>query len=326
MKRLIPLIILFAVILSSGCVLDKYPEIVVDDSDLSARTIQIDFPFKDNRVTGSIEVGLAEYYGAKSSDKTALLYGKDKDTEWEIKYYDAMTNDHALEDLYSKLIAFFDDYAIREGLTSDEYVELVTSFVQTIPYRTEEQNTRFPIETIVDNYGDCDDKSVLLAGILSRKGYDVALFNFGNHMTAAISDGVSYRMIETTDYAFVGEERDLTSFGVTSTTPRIFEIGEGTTPYYSVYKVETIKKAESELSAECDELYTKLNDLKTIIEEQESQLKTKYDASTYRKYSQNIDTYNSYVDSYNKKSDILLKINDEKYNLEDVYETVSSMT
>ena len=33
---------------------------------------------------------------------------------------------------------------------------------------------KFPIETVVDRARDCDDKSLLLAGLLSREGYSVA--------------------------------------------------------------------------------------------------------------------------------------------------------
>lgn len=325
MKIILPLIILLMIIFASGCVLDKYPEIAVDTSDLSTQDVLIDFPFKDTRVTGSININLAPYFGAKSSEKTAWLYGNEKDTKWEEKYYNAMTNDPALENLYRNLIIFFDGYSDSHSLSSDEYVEMVTSFVQTIPYKTEEQNTRFPIETVIDDYGDCDDKAVLLAGILSRKGYDAALFNFDIHMTAAISDGVSYRMIETTRYAFVSEEVDLSSFGVTAEVPRIYEIGEGTTPYTSIYKVDAVIKAENELAAECSGLLDKLESLKTVIENHESSLKQRYDASEYRKYSQNIDTYNSYVDSYKNKIDVLHRITDEKYNLGEIYEIVSSM-
>ena len=59
---------------------------------------------------------------------------------------------------------------------------LMTVFVQSLPYNTKsgvlDSPPRFPVETFVDGTGNCEDKSVLLPGLLSREGYDVVLFLF----------------------------------------------------------------------------------------------------------------------------------------------------
>ncbi len=68
----------------------------------------------------------------------------------------------------------------RQNLSDDEYLELIAVYVQSLRYETQEQNpAKFPIETVVDRAGDCDDKSLLFAGLLSREGYPVALLLFG---------------------------------------------------------------------------------------------------------------------------------------------------
>ncbi|MDO5843658.1 MAG: hypothetical protein Q4Q53_00735 [Methanocorpusculum sp.] len=325
--KILPLLI-FVILLtfSCGCVLDTYPSISEDGNDLSVKTIAIDFPYKDKEVTGFVELKLAPYSGAKLSKKTAVLYGKTKDSGWEEKYYDAMINDASLTDLYSRLIEFFDSYSAANSFDSDEYAEMVTSFVQTIPYRTEESNTRFPIETVVDNYGDCDDKSILLSGILSRKGYDVALLNFGNHMTAAINSSGSYKMIETTSYAYITEEVNLSEFNVETNVPKIYKIGEGMTPYYSEDKVDAVLKTYTSLLSDCAVLYSKISGLEKVIEDQKASLNERYDNELRIACNKNIDAYNSYVSQYKKKSEALSKLSLGRYNLEGAYEVVKGLS
>jgi len=75
------------------------------------------------------------------------------------------------------------------NLTDDEYHEMVTSFVQQIPHdNTTAGNPRYPVEVILDGKGDCDEKTLLLNGLLSREGYDVALIAFPSlsHVTSGI--------------------------------------------------------------------------------------------------------------------------------------------
>ena len=71
---------------------------------------------------------------------------------------------------------------------------------------------KFPIETYVDKSGDCADKSLLLAGILSREGYNVALLSFPkeSHMAVGVVcpgadyKNTGYAFVETTQLSFVG--------------------------------------------------------------------------------------------------------------------------
>lgn len=76
-----------------------------------------------------------------------------------------------MQNFYAKLLGVFDGYAKDHDLTSDEYVELLTTYVQNIPYKTVGAEVNFPIETVIENKGDCDDKSVLLTGLLAKSGY-----------------------------------------------------------------------------------------------------------------------------------------------------------
>jgi len=58
----------------------------------------------------------------------------------------------------------------------------ILTFVQNIPYVSDYPSTgfmdyyKFPLETLVEGGGDCEDKSILLATILTILGYDAILF------------------------------------------------------------------------------------------------------------------------------------------------------
>jgi transglutaminase-like putative cysteine protease len=46
---------------------------------------------------------------------------------------------------------------------------------------------KFPLETITDGAGDCEDTSILFAAIMSYMGYDTCLFLFTDHMAVGIA-------------------------------------------------------------------------------------------------------------------------------------------
>jgi hypothetical protein len=72
--------------------------------------------------------------------------------------------------------------------TYDE-VHFVLSFVQqAIRYQREEKEyPRYPVETLVDTIGDCEDFSILGAAILKVMGYDVALLFVPGHCALGVA-------------------------------------------------------------------------------------------------------------------------------------------
>jgi hypothetical protein len=76
-----------------------------------------------------------------------------------------------------------------------QYVEvcLALSFAQHFPYRLDQDSKgipdywRYPIETLVDGEGDCEDMSILAAAILRRMGHTVAIFTTDDHAALAVS-------------------------------------------------------------------------------------------------------------------------------------------
>ncbi len=81
----------------------------------------------------------------------------------------------------AKNSTFLDDIVRRLTDSSSslpEALRAVQSFVDSIDYATDLESTgvteyvRHPSETLVDGEGDCDDKAVLLAGLLSRPPFN----------------------------------------------------------------------------------------------------------------------------------------------------------
>lgn len=86
------------------------------------------------------------------------------------------------DDYYiSSMVQKINEAAIKEGFTESEKVNFVIAFVQSLPYTEDSVTTdwdeypRYPIETLFDRGGDCEDTSILVAALLDRMGYDVCL-------------------------------------------------------------------------------------------------------------------------------------------------------
>ena len=101
-----------------------------------------------------------------------------------------------MDDYYiSQMVQKINNVAINEGFTEAEKVNFVIAFVQNLPYTVDEVTTpwneypRYPIETLFERGGDCEDTTILTAALLDRMGYDVALLflSYENHVAVGIS-------------------------------------------------------------------------------------------------------------------------------------------
>ncbi|MCJ7571770.1 MAG: hypothetical protein MUO82_07825 [Candidatus Thermoplasmatota archaeon] len=116
----------------------------------------------------------------------------------------------SLDDVFfQKLASALSAEGVKLGFTNNQMVELAVLFVQTIPYSYDIDSTgckeypRYPIETLVDDTGDCEDHAILLTQLLSSMNYDaILLFYSGEsgeraHMAIGVADsgntyGTSY--------------------------------------------------------------------------------------------------------------------------------------
>ena len=109
-------------------------------------------------------------------------------------YYDEASafvtvGDPAVLEVATKLASI----ASARGFSQIERANFVLSFVQGIDYSYDNvsagQNEywRYPLETLYDQTGDCEDTSILYAAIMEVIGNDVVLFLLPGHMATGIS-------------------------------------------------------------------------------------------------------------------------------------------
>jgi hypothetical protein len=100
-------------------------------------------------------------------------------------YYRGKTHAISSDSDYSKFVTPDAVKPIAESIqnvTSDkryndeEFADAVLMLVHQIPYV--ESDVKYPVETIIDNSGDCDTLSLLAASIMKAGGLDVALFYY----------------------------------------------------------------------------------------------------------------------------------------------------
>ncbi len=125
------------------------------------------------------------------------------------------TDDKQIESLVGKL----QDVAQQEGYDSFQTISFAAALVQSLEYTSDSVTTgfdeypRFPVETLVDNGGDCEDTAILLASIIDAMGYGVVLIRFNEtstsvgHMAVGVKgeDGIygTYYSYEGNKYYYI---------------------------------------------------------------------------------------------------------------------------
>ena len=102
-------------------------------------------------------------------------------------------------------------------------LEYTIRFVQSISYKKDismgyDEYPKYPIETLYEGDGDCEDSSILLASILESLGYDVLLVYYPGHVAIAVKDNGSF---EGTYYSYKGKK-----YYYVETTSMGWKIGE----------------------------------------------------------------------------------------------------
>lgn len=90
----------------------------------------------------------------------------------------------------ASLIEELEKAAQAANLNVWEKLNLIAAFVQSIPYVPErEEYARYPLETLIDQKGDCEDSAILTAAILQQMSYPVVLLVFleEKHIAVGIS-------------------------------------------------------------------------------------------------------------------------------------------
>jgi hypothetical protein len=152
---------------------------------------------------------------------------------------------HPMDDkCIDKLAAEINRIAEKFSFDDRDKIHFVSTFVQNFQYTLDSETTlyedypRYPIETLIDMGGDCEDTAILLGSILDKMGYDIVLALFpqtknkrphygvgvaldGAYGTNWESNGEQYFYLETTR---VGWEVGAISGSWTNINPAIYEL------------------------------------------------------------------------------------------------------
>jgi hypothetical protein len=280
-----------------------YPSIRPVEVEGTYKDVGISFQFEGVNRSLSIPVNGTVYFGAQSAKKEAILTRDIPDSIFIPNYYLAFLNDPNQEEFYQKLLGGFRRIRATDSLDDDEYLELIAVAVQSLPYVTDGTLTapKFPIETYVDGRGDCDDKSLLLAGLLAREGYTVALLSFKpeNHMAVGVKGyqcdyrDTGYGYLETTNVTMVGVPTLQLDGGVNlSSVPFVIPVANGTRLYGRCQETLAIEKAlertesrDTALSKDLASLTARMSELRSL--------------GRFMEYNQILDQYNAVVKDYN---------------------------
>lgn len=129
------------------------------------------------------------------------------------------------DEFINTVVRKFNFIALAENLTEEEKINLVISYVQSLPYTVDSVTTafdeypRYPLETLIDNGGDCEDTSILAASLLKSMNYDIILIAPPEHMAVGVNidaygdywiyEGEKYFYLETTGEGWeIGEYPD----------------------------------------------------------------------------------------------------------------------
>ena len=135
-------------------------------------------------------------------------------------------NDLSVNDVARKL----DSLAKWQKFTSDQLLKLDASFVQhcivSIKGDGRALPPKFPYQTLLDGFGDCEDKSLLCYAIMDKQGYKVALARFPSHLAVGVGcspdlsekdSGFTY--LETTGFDLIGHLPHSNSIDLTFILP-----------------------------------------------------------------------------------------------------------
>ena len=191
---------------------DNPPPVITDSGDAYSIKYEWEFEGTTWKYNAEVPKSLYEYYSGKP--RTGNY------DEYVLNSYD----DELMQDIASFIMVTAD----AEGWGESYYVPFALSLVQSLPYKEDKITTgydeypRYPVETMVDNGGDCEDTSIFFTSIVREMGYGVSLLLLeeDKHMAAGVqistslidgwsenydltyytdSDGDIYAYCETTD-------------------------------------------------------------------------------------------------------------------------------
>ena len=123
--------------------------------------------------------------------QSSYLYYRGKAHNRENNYAEYVLSDYDRQTL-SDIVTKFKNVGTANGFNEYDNVMNIAAFVQSLHYSSDKVTTgydeypRYPIETLVDNGGDCEDTAILTAAMVDAMGYSVVLVRFPGHMGVGV--------------------------------------------------------------------------------------------------------------------------------------------
>lgn len=147
-------------------------------------------------VSMQLDTGIYSYYKRQSKNQPYTAFA----TEFKNQSY--------LQNVAKILKEDADDLGYR----GKQLVDYLTAFVQqNIVYTKDPYNggydyPKYPIETLYEKKGDCEDSAILLVSLLKVFGFDAVLIQLPSHMAVGVvctNWGTSYYKFENKRYAYI---------------------------------------------------------------------------------------------------------------------------
>ena len=152
-----------------------YPEEIDPSTKILSKTYR--WTFNDKNWKLSMDIPITTYETYRYSPVNRIPQSVNNDAMRSF----VTSDDKVIEDFADKLSSL----AKNEGYDSIKTANFILRFVQSnIAYKSDEVSKkeveywRFPVETLVDKQGDCEDTSVLFASIMVALGYDTVLLYY----------------------------------------------------------------------------------------------------------------------------------------------------
>ncbi len=116
------------------------------------------------------------------------------------------------------------EYLVNHYPEKLDQAEHVLAFVQSMSYEGDiDEYPKYPLETLVEGGGDCEDTSILYATLMKGLGYDVAILGFWDHVMVGVAfpDPVPESLIGTNSFVKNGKR-----YYTAETTDKKWRIGE----------------------------------------------------------------------------------------------------
>lgn len=194
--------------------------------------IEHTWPFEGKQCSISLNISkqLYDYY---QNEREHLAYRYQfNGGEIPPNYYSFMLSEHD-RPVMRALAEEFSSHVV----TKKEQISLALTFVQSLPYAYDsttkgiDEYLRYPIETLVDGYGDCEDKVALLAALLYEMDVDFILLVLPEHMAI----GVHCDEVEADRYLLFHEKK----YYYLETTMEGWQIGQIPEDYHNA-KMEAV--------------------------------------------------------------------------------------